>query len=177
MVSRGGVRLVGDVPLPFDRLSINEKIKVLRDTQVKQQKSVVGKEFKLPFSVRFGGGAKAKRGKVIVCYLQKNKRARLLWSSIESGMINIGGAFHNAAPGFLFYLGKWPFLVIKSWKINPESIDVEDFKDETAPQQITIRAIEARESMMGKKFGGMSAIWIILLLAAGAYLFFGGGMG
>ncbi len=69
------------------------------------------------------------------------------------------------------------FLIIQEWEINP--LSVEDYKDETTAQAITIRAIEAKEADLSgkKKLSGKALIWFIVIGTVVAYLFFGGGLG
>jgi len=167
--------MTDEVPLPFDRLPLKEQIRQVREAQVGKQMVEDQKGFKLPFGIRFSGMGAVKKGKVLVCYLQKNKRAKFFWSKIVNGMVQVGDMVHNAAPGFLFSYGRFPLLVVQSWKVNP--VASVDFTDETAPQEILVRKLESAELVGGKKFGGVGAIWILIGLAAGAYLLFGGGAG
>lgn len=138
------------------------------------------KDVKLPLKVRLAQKTIAKKNTVQVVYLRTNQNMEFKVCPIINGAVIIDKKkIHTASSDFIYlYKGKVPTLIVPEWSLIPigtkEFYDAVKNKQIADPQTIIIRALEAAEAINAKKPFKISIILIILAIAAGGYILFGG---
>ena len=156
--------------------NIEEKMEtIIQSGRTKKGKSY----YKMPNKVRRQLKTLAEKGKVIVIYLKNNRDLTITTSKIQRGAIEIEGKWRNCTADFVFlWRGKIPTIILPEWDLNP--IGTDDYykaikeKRIATPQDVILRMIELKENEEKKKLSPKAWIWILLALAAGAYVLFSG---
>jgi len=146
----------------------------------KEEEKFKNKNFKMPYKVKLQLKKIAKKNKVLVFMLRTNRTIEVTIGELKEGMLIIGKKFYQGDADFIWLLnGKTPSVVLPEWDLRPigARVLVEDAMNNKRiadPQNIIIRAIEFKEALQPKKFGGGGLIWIILGAAVLFYVLFGG---
>lgn len=138
------------------------------------------KPFRLPFLVRFQQKKIIKKNKILIFFLKTNKQLDIKIAKIENGMLFLNGNYHAIAPDNIYLYKKFPCIILPEWSLDPFSpFGTKDYHDAVEnkriihPQNIILRAIEAKEaSMSQKKVGGKAVIIMLVVGVIAAYLFF-----
>lgn len=157
---------------------INEKLNVFMEhTNAKEKK------FKLKWNVRRQLKTLAKKNKILVFLLTRNRAIKTLIEKVTNGYIMVNGSPREIALDYVFlYEGKIPAVVLPDWDMQPigtaEYYEAIESGDRNADSSATlIRMLESQE-FEDKKKGGISPfIWVIIGLVAVVvigYLIFGG---
>ncbi len=135
------------------------------------------KPFKLPFMVNIQKKKILKQNKLLVFMLRTNRKLDIKIAKIENGMIFINGNYHQVAPDYIYLYKKLPCIILPEWDLNPFGIEnyAEAVKEKRIihPQNVILRAIEAKEAAMSSnKMGGKAVIIMLIVGVIGAYLLF-----
>ena len=155
---------------------IDEKLDMLT-----QSHKIKKKPFKLPFSVRNQLKTIAKKNKVLVILLRRNRTAEAKIVKIDQGFIIVNGKVHNLGPDYIFlWEGKTPCIVLPEWDLNP--IGTEDYykavEDNRVadPQTIIIRAMRNVDKLqLGQGLPAKTWIWIAIGAIVIGFVLFGKG--
>lgn len=159
---------------------IKEQLKIFNELQ---DKNIKKKSFSFPRKVKAQTKNLKKlmeRNKIQVMLLKQTGSIHPVIGNLKNGMIIIGDQYHNGADDVIWHWeGKTPTAIIPEWDMQPVTKQTlmqstSELKTWIHPQTIMIRAIEAKEALeKKKKIGGKALIWIIVIVAAAAYLMFG----
>lgn len=156
---------------------INEKIDAI--VGVKFEKDY--KDFRLPNSIKRQLKTVAKKNKVLVILLRRNRTIEPMITDMIDGYICINGVPRNASLDFIFnWKGKVPAIVLPEWDINP--IGTSDYYDAVSngtssdPVPALIRMLEDEKALVKKGFQMSAKWWIFIALGAIAagWILFGG---
>lgn len=150
---------------------IYEKLKNANPKDIKKMKI---------FSKAKTNKSKIKKGWVGVLKVSENGSISGEKVKIEGSAFDTKDKITHASDGreVLFWDGKYPVLVQKSWKLNPENMNKNNEKDETYGQPY-VKAKMLFDVLKPKTKGNIKTIVIIGIIAVAAYFiytkFFGGG--
>jgi len=135
------------------------------------------KKFKMPLLVKLQEKKILKKNKLLVFLLRTNRKLDIKIAKIENGMIFINENYHQVAPDYIYLYKKMPCIILPEWDLNP--FGIENYKEAIEqkriihPQNIILRAIEAKEAAMTtKKLSGKAIIFILVGGVIIAYLMF-----
>ena len=157
-------------------------------------KKLKKKQFKLPGRVKSKLKKLAIKNKALVLLLQGSKGILPTIGERKSGMLTVGNnVYDGAVAGTWLWMGKYPTYIVPEWDLKPiskEGIDImrgkvlnstelyyDAVKDKrlSDPQQIILRAMEAKENQMLKPPMNIKAIviTIVIVIIVMAVLFSG----
>ena len=173
---------------------LNEKIDLISETK-KAEKKFKKKRTKLPAKVKSKLKKLAVKNKAMVLLLRGTKGIEPVIGEIKAGMLLVGDMVADAAvDGVWLWRGKYPTYILPEWDLKPlskESINEmrqplganEMYKDTlenkrlSYPQQIILRAMEAKENLMLKAKTNVKGIIItIVVVIVVMGILFGGGV-
>jgi len=146
------------------------------------EKKMKKRSFKLPFKVKSQLKRLAKKNKIQVILMQRNKNFKPTIGELKYGMLVVDK--ENVVDCPLDCVGLWngktPTVILPDWDLRPISWSklykqTEEQKSWSDPQKIIIRRLEAKDFLATKALGGKSLIWIIIGAVVLGYLIFGGG--
>ena len=172
---------------------LNEKMDIISETK-KAEKKYKKKSVKLPFKVKSKLKKLAVKNKAMVLVLQGTKNIEPVLGERKAGMLLVGDMIADGAVDSVWlWRGKYPTYLLPEWDLKPinkEGIDSmrkplgagELYKDALEnkrlayPQQIILRAMEAKESLMFKAKANVKGIilTVIVTIIVAAVLFGGG---
>jgi len=172
------------VPNEFQpKVGINSKINELTqrlDNLTGSFDSKTNKEFKIPHNIKSQLKDLAKKNKVMVILLKRNRSCEPFITEIKLGFVMINGVPHNASMDFIFlWKGKYPTMIVPEWDINP--VGTKDYYDAVTDNRVAdpiatvIRMIESKEILMKNPMNMKMLIWIGLGVCIVGYALFGRG--
>ncbi len=172
---------------------LNEKMDIISDTR-KAEKKFKKKSMKIPYKVKGKLKKLAVKNKAMVLLLRPTRSIDPVIGEIKAGMLLVGDLIADGAVECTWlWRGKYPTYILPEWDLKPigkEGIDAmrtplgakelyEDTlknKRTSYPQQIILRAMEAKESLMLKVKPNTKGIiiTIVVVIIVMAVLFGGG---
>ena len=173
---------------------LNEKMDII-SKKGKTEKKLKKKRLKIPFKVRSKLKKLAIKNKAMVLMLQGTRSIEPVLGERKAGMLLVGDKIYDGAVECTWlWRGKYPTFIVADWDLKPLNKDginrmrigplsaAELYQDtidnhrSLEPQQIILRAMEAKENLMLKGKTNMKAIilTVVVVIIIMAVLFGGG---
>jgi len=171
---------MGVVKLPEEK-NISEMVKEMyEDYKIKgDAPENKPKEWKLPFSKRFGAPAKVKKNNILTLVITTNKQAKMIWLPIDDNAIYIPrqkDTPHSVTTKNIMQFGKYPLAIVHediTEAYNPEEqIEQADKENKLAIGEKVIinEAKKAALALQQKKGLPMNIILIVIGLVVAAII-------
>lgn len=153
--------------------TLAERIEALEGKEVLANTKV--KKVKMPRKGKASKG-KLKKGFIGVFRVDENKNATFEKQKVEGNVFVTKDGTYHATDGseVLFWEGKFPFVIQKTWKKNPTKLIKDDEKNETYGQKYIMARLLGDVIKVKKKLGGIGLIVGLGILALIAFQFLGG---
>jgi len=155
---------------PTLKEKINKIYSALGENKEKQRKKDEPKKLKLPRKAKVGKSRK-KKGYCGILFLNENKTIQGQKVKLEGGTYKTKDNNYHVTNGseLLFWEGKYPILWQRHDKLNPTEILTKKVKNEIYGQDLVMLRMK-KDLVKEKKKGGMSILYIILLLVGGYFV-------
>jgi len=155
-------------------LGMKEKVDALFDTMIEANK----KKMKIPRKAKVSKG-QMRKGWIGVLYVDENRVLKAEKMKLDGNVIREKKDIrYHATNGkeILFWEGKHPVIIQKTWKVNPEEFNKEVEDNETYGQKYIMARMLA-DVIKVKKAAGFGLVGVVGLAIAGylAYTFIFGG--
>lgn len=147
---------------------------------IEQDKEKKQKKFRMPFGARVGK-VKAKQNYASICYINENREVKFMKAPIKEGTIILDNCPHLATTDYLLsYKGK-PFIIVPAWSTKPFSPE-ENYDEATKAKTTTVgyrlllNTMKSEIVSAKKKVNATMIFILLVVIAAGAYFVFQGGL-
>jgi len=155
---------------PTLKEKINKIYSVLGENKEKQKRKEEPKKLKLPRKARVGKLRK-KKGYCGILFLNENKIIQGQKVKLEGGTYRTKDDNYHVTNGseLISWEGKFPILWQRHDKLNPSNILSKEGDNEVYGQNLIMLRMK-KDLVKEKKKGGMSMLYIILLLVGGYFV-------
>jgi hypothetical protein len=150
----------------IEKKPLTEQIKELK--QFKEEilsGGVKSKKIKIPRKLK-ANKKKLKKGYIGILKVQENGNVSMEKQKVEDFTFKTKDGHYHITDGRekLMWLGKFPFVIQKSWRNNPELFDAKNDENETYGDKYKMAKMLA-DTIKVKKKGGNIIIWVLVGVA------------